>query len=144
MTCNHENGPPRCPNCQGTLAECYEYGCDRVIAMREEQRAVVQKAIDRVEKATGKSRQRSNRFEVNPEGRHGAWIDDDEFSYDAAIRVTGDFETPEAKRAYMQAICDILNEQEDRIPWRNDGNTEPFFKFSVPSGGATQPDRESK
>jgi hypothetical protein len=74
-------------------------------------------------KFTGKNRQRSNRFEVS-EGRQGLWIDDDEFSYDAAIRITGDFETPEAKRAYLQAVCDVLNAQEDRIPWRRDADTE--------------------
>lgn len=82
-------------------------------------------------KATGKSRQLVKRFAVS-DGRHGLWIDDDEFSYDAALRVTGDFETPEAKLAYLQALCDVLNENEDRIPWRNDGNTDPFFELRMP------------
>ena len=80
---------------------------------------------------TGKNRQRSNRFEVS-DGRHGLWIDDDEFSYDAAIRITGDFESQEAKRAYLQAVCDVLNAHEDSIPWRRDELWAPSMKYQPP------------
>lgn len=57
---------------------------------------------------------RTVRFEV-VDGEKGPWIDDDDFGYDAAISVSGDFVDDE-KRKFLQAVCDVLNENEARIP----------------------------
>ena len=73
-------------------------------------------SIERKERA-GQNRSHTTRFSLM-EGERGAFIDDDEFTYDALLKVQGDFEDDATRRAYMQAICDVLNEHEDRIPWR--------------------------
>ena len=43
----------------------------------------------------------------NEEDRHCVY--DDDFGYDALIRVTGDFGTAERQKEYVQAVCDALN-----------------------------------
>lgn len=44
------------------------------------------------------------------------WIFDDEFHWDAGLRVTGDFAEIADRIRFAQAICDVLNEAADRIP----------------------------
>lgn len=67
--------------------------------------------------STGQDRIMLKRFGIIS-GTRGSMIDDDEFGYDAAIRVSGDFATTEEKEAYLKAIRDVLNENETRIPFR--------------------------
>lgn len=50
-------------------------------------------------------------------------IYDDDFGYDALMRINGDFWCAEAHREYVQAICDVLNEAQiptpdtSKFPW---------------------------
>jgi hypothetical protein len=44
------------------------------------------------------------------------WIMDDDFGYDAMLKVGGDFATITEKLAFAQAIADVLNQAEHRIP----------------------------
>lgn len=52
------------------------------------------------------------RFTVQDGGR---WIDDDDFLYDASLKVSGDF-TDEARVAFAQWVCDALNEADKMLP----------------------------
>ena len=70
-----------------------------------------------VHHSTGQDRSMTKRFNIL-EGKRGPMIDDDEFGYDASIRVGGDFATPDEKEAYLKAMCQVLNENETRIPFR--------------------------
>ena len=45
--------------------------------------------------------------DVNADGR--AFVFDDDFHYDAALRITGDFGTRHEKMAYAAAVADALN-----------------------------------
>lgn len=59
------------------------------------------------------------RFQVfHDPGQHKTrvWIFDDEFHWDAGLRVTGDFASVEERVRFAEAICAVLNEAGDRIP----------------------------
>jgi hypothetical protein len=62
------------------------------------------------------SRMRPVRFEVHEDHKQIAYIDDDDFGYDALIRVHGDFADDSERRKFMEAVCAVLNENEARIP----------------------------
>lgn len=67
----------------------------------------------------GCGRERPKRFEVmNSLDGESVFIDDDDFGWDALLRVQGDFGDIEAARKFAQAVCDVLNENEARIPIR--------------------------
>lgn len=85
--------------------------------MPQEDRELTAQEALALKKATGQDRSRTVRFALG-EGSKGEFINDDEFTYDALLRVHGDFETREAKHAYLAAVCEVLNEHEDRIPHR--------------------------
>lgn len=70
-----------------------------------------------LQERTGKMRQRPRRFELvdHPER---PFIDDDDFHWDALLRVAGDFESTAEKLRYMRAIAEVLSDNEDRIPYR--------------------------
>lgn len=51
-------------------------------------------------------RGREERFKPSKDGRT---IDDDDFKYDAALKITGDFGSDEQRRRYAQWLCDKLN-----------------------------------
>jgi hypothetical protein len=61
------------------------------------------------------NRSRRERFVVVEHDKDKLYIDDDDFGYDAAIKVSGDWEYPE-KLAYAQAVADALNAAGDKIP----------------------------
>lgn len=64
------------------------------------------------------SRSKSVRFEVVEYKKNGEpqmYIDDDDFGYDACIKVSGDWDYPQ-KLAYAQAVADALNAAGDKIP----------------------------
>lgn len=63
-------------------------------------------------------RSRPNRFDVTVTPNSRLYIDDDEFHWDASLRVIGDFESDEEKRRYAQAIAEALNRAADSIPCR--------------------------
>jgi hypothetical protein len=60
------------------------------------------------------NRSRPTRFEVH-EHDGKIFVDDDDFGYDALLMIQGDFVDDE-KRAFAQAVADVLNENEGRIP----------------------------
>lgn len=62
-------------------------------------------------------RQRKRRFAVQSGSRNNFYIDDDDFHWDALLKVNGDFESGRAKRAYMNAIAKVLSDNEDKIPY---------------------------
>lgn len=62
------------------------------------------------------SRMRKVRFAVH-EHMGKIYVDDDDFGYDALLMVSGDFVDDE-KRRFAQAVADVLNENESRIPVR--------------------------
>jgi len=69
----------------------------------------------------GKMRMRKRRFKVldASDGSPGRmWIDDDDFHWDALMRVSGDFESDAEKERYMKAIAKVLSDNEDKIPYR--------------------------
>jgi hypothetical protein len=75
--------------------------------------------IRALEETTEKMRQTRERFDVGLGTSKGRWyINDDDFHWDAALAVSGDFESEAEKLRYMQAICDVLNANEDKIPYR--------------------------
>jgi hypothetical protein len=61
------------------------------------------------------NRSRPVRFVVVEYDKDKLYIDDDDFGYDACIKVSGDWEYPE-KLAYAQAVADVLNAAGDKIP----------------------------
>jgi hypothetical protein len=65
-----------------------------------------------------KSRMMEKRFSIHEGDGERIYIDDDDFHWDALLRVSGDFESCEEKKRYAQAICDVLNAAEDSIPYR--------------------------
>ena len=68
--------------------------------------------------ARKKMRQFAKRFDVS-EGSNGRiYIDDDDFHWDGALYVSGDFESDAEKRRYAQAIADVLSAHESDIPHR--------------------------
>lgn len=63
-------------------------------------------------------RSRPVRFEVHEYASKSVrrlYIDDDDFGYDACVKVSGDWDYPE-KLAYAQAVADALNAAGDKIP----------------------------
>ena len=84
-----------------------------------------EEAAAELQECTGKMRQRSNRFEVDigPSGK--LFIDDDDFHWDALLQVQGDFETPETKRYYAEAIAKVLSAHEAEIPYRTPHPVSP-------------------
>lgn len=64
-----------------------------------------------------KMRQRKARFCVQSGSRHNFYIDDDDFHWDALLKVNGDFESGREKLRYMRAIAKILSDNEDKIPY---------------------------
>lgn len=52
------------------------------------------------------------RFTVQDEGR---WIDDDDFIFDAMLKISGDF-SDESRKRFAQWICDTLNAADARLP----------------------------
>jgi hypothetical protein len=65
------------------------------------------------------------RFSIHEGDGERIYIDDDDFHWDALLRVSGDFESCEEKKRYAQAICDVLNAAEDSIPYRPAAETSP-------------------
>lgn len=64
-------------------------------------------------------RSKAVRFEIAEGSTPGRlYIDDDDFHWDGALAVSGDFESEAEKRRYMQAICDVLNANEGQIPFQ--------------------------
>jgi hypothetical protein len=49
-------------------------------------------------------------------GQMQVWIYDDQFHWDASMRIKGDFTKLADKMRFAQSICDILNENVKRIP----------------------------
>jgi hypothetical protein len=72
-----------------------------------------------------KSRMMEKRFSIHEGDGERIYIDDDDFHWDALLRVSGDFESCEEKKRYAQAICDVLNAAEDSIPYRPAAETSP-------------------
>lgn len=68
---------------------------------------------------TDKMRTRPKRFEVQENSKGGFYIDDDDFNWDALLRIDGDFGSDVDRRRYAEAIAAILSENEDRIPYRS-------------------------
>lgn len=70
-------------------------------------------------KKTDKNRMRKRRFEVQSNYQTGRiYIDDDDFHWDALLRVNGDFENDAEKLRYAKAIARVLSKYEDEIPYR--------------------------
>jgi len=67
-------------------------------------------------------RERERRFEVHEASDGRIYIDDDDFHWDALLRIQGDFENDAARRQYAEAIAKVLSEHEDQIPHRPDDN----------------------
>lgn len=71
-----------------------------------------------------KYRMRERRFEVSDGGAVAEgtvcrlYIDDDDFHWDALLRISGDFESDDEKRRYAEAIAKVLSDHEDEIPHR--------------------------
>lgn len=68
--------------------------------------------------ASGKMRMRKRRFAVHQSPGCRLIIDDDDFHWDALLRVTGDFESDAEKMRYAKAIAKVLSDNEDKIPYR--------------------------
>lgn len=45
----------------------------------------------------------------------GSWIDDDDFIFDAMIKISGDF-SDQARARFSQWVCDTLNEADKKLP----------------------------
>jgi hypothetical protein len=58
---------------------------------------------------------RSDRFAVQ-DWPSGIYVDDDDFGYDACMKITGDFATKEERIVYAQAVADALNVAEIPTP----------------------------
>lgn len=95
----------------------YRTHLEETIENSAEDRALSDEERLLVHHSTGQDRSMTKRFNIL-EGKRGPMIDDDEFGYDASIRVGGDFATPDEKEAYLKAMCQVLNENETRIPFR--------------------------
>jgi len=61
------------------------------------------------------NRSRPVRFVVVEYDKDKLYIDDDDFGYDACLKITGDWEYHE-KLAYAQAVADALNSAGKKIP----------------------------
>lgn len=73
-----------------------------------------------------KMRQRKRRFSVQTgSARSRFFIDDDDFHWDGALAVSGDFESQREKLRYMRAIAKVLSDHEDEIPYGPREGTEP-------------------
>jgi hypothetical protein len=68
---------------------------------------------------TDKMRTRPNRFEVQSNSVGDPYIDDDDFNWDALLKIDGDFGSDAEKRRYMTAIAAVLSAHEDEIPYRS-------------------------
>jgi hypothetical protein len=65
-----------------------------------------QPEIPPVSARSSPQRSRSERFVASPDGRS---IDDDDFIYDASLKVYGDFEDDTSRHSYAQWLCNTLN-----------------------------------
>ena len=65
-----------------------------------------------------KMRQRRRRFEVHTGSEGRLYIDDDDFHWDALLRIWGDFENDAQKMRYAKAIAKVLSDNEGKIPYR--------------------------
>lgn len=45
----------------------------------------------------------------------GLVIESDDFTHDVTLRIYGDFESDEQRRAYAQGLADLLNEYRERM-----------------------------
>jgi len=63
-------------------------------------------------------RTRNKRFDVCQYTGCRLFIDDDEFHWDAALHISGDFESDAEKMRYAQAIAKVLSDHADEIPAR--------------------------
>lgn len=65
-------------------------------------------------------RSQTTRFTVSSQTRPQELVSihDDDFHWDAALRVSGDFENIEEKRRYAHAVAQALNAAEATIPCR--------------------------
>lgn len=61
-------------------------------------------------------RSREKRFDVAHYRGRRMYIDDDEFHWDALLRISGDFESDAEKLRFAKAICEVLNKHADEIP----------------------------
>lgn len=57
----------------------------------------------------------------------GGWIDDDDFLFDAALKISGDF-APDDRLRFAQWICDALNEADKLLPRQPDHGMGPNIK----------------
>lgn len=67
---------------------------------------------------TDKMRSERRRFEVQSGTNGRIYIDDDDFHWDALLRVSGDFESDAEKLRYAKAIARVLSDNEASIPYR--------------------------
>lgn len=87
-----------------------------------------------------KSRMMEKRFSIHEGDGERIYIDDDDFHWDALLRVSGDFESCEEKKRYAQAICDVLNAAEDSIPYRPAAETSAAQPFTPQPVKTWEPD----
>lgn len=86
--------------------------------------ALAQRALSNAAVPTDKKRMRDRRFEVCAVGAVAEgelcrlYIDDDDFHWDALLRISGDFESDAEKLRYAEAIAKVLSDHEDEIPHR--------------------------
>lgn len=66
----------------------------------------------------GPMRSVPTRFNVVHYTNDRLYIGDDDFHWDALLRVNGDFESDAEKLRYAQAIAKVLSEHESEIPFR--------------------------
>lgn len=68
---------------------------------------------------TDQAREKRRRFQVDGgDGKSRLYICDDDFHWDALLRINGDFETDAEKLRYATAIAKVLSDNEDKIPYR--------------------------
>lgn len=79
----------------------------------------------------------------NPDGRprfsaseDGRLIDDDDFIFDASLRVSGDFGGDEERRAYAQWIADTLNAADQALP--RESHAAPQTTEPAPEAGVVE------
>lgn len=98
--------------CRDELAARLEEHCE------EENRALTPAESSQLKAQTGKDRERTHRFVVDVSPGGNIFMDDDDFHWDALLRVHGDFENDAQKQRYAEAIARVLNNHEDEIPYR--------------------------
>lgn len=69
------------------------------------------------------SEQRQDRFTVETTRDGDVVIFDDDFGWDATIKVVGDFYGPD-KKWFLEAICAALNHEVSNIPTRDNWEKE--------------------